>query len=230
MLRKMKGENIMKLEKQAKREIAKRQKDILKRLKTDYKSTKEAIKQNWFYRQVLSTKEFKKIDTMTETQVTNILKEAIKKSYQKDLQNALKKIAVIKSYDFKQCKWGVCTIDWVKNRTWGNCPRGEYRNGHDYKEYRSVTGCGYDKLSTLTAEMFNDDLFLLSYIAHYIETHAVNDDNIREKLGYGIHLSNGKPYFDGGVGVSCHIAILKKLGFKVTHNETRKSDYIEYSK
>jgi len=220
----------MLLEKQAKREITKRQKDTLKRLKTDYKNTKEAIKQNWFYKQVLTSKELKNIDNTTEKETTKILKEAIKKEYQKDLVKALKKIEAIKSHNYKECSWGVCSIDWVRNRIWGNCPHGEYRNGHDYKKYRSVTGYGYDKLSTLTAEMFNDDLFLLSYIANYIEKHAINNDNIRKKLGYGIHLSSGKPHFDGGVGVECHIKILKNLGFKVTHNETKRSDYIEYSK
>lgn len=220
----------MKLEKQAEKEIRKQHKETLSRLTKDFTSTKEAIKQSWFYREVLTKKELAKVETMTEREVKSMLKIAIDKYYQKELKNALKKLENIKSFDFSQCHGGVCSIDWVNNRTWGYCPRGNYRNGHGYMEFRSVTGCGYDKLSTLTAEMFNADMFLKAYIANYIEKHAINDDNIREKLGYGIRIVRGRPYFDGGVGVRCHIDILKKLGFKVIHTETKKSDYIEYNR
>jgi hypothetical protein len=38
-------------------------------------------------------------------------------------------------------------VTWHRNRTWGNCPRLEY-NG---QEGQSVTGCGFDKLSTVLA-------------------------------------------------------------------------------
>lgn len=37
-------------------------------------------------------------------------------------------------------------------------------------------------------------------------------------------------YFEGAVGVECHKSILKKLGFKVIHNETKKSDFIEFER
>lgn len=220
----------MKLEKQAEKEIKSQEKETLSRLKKDYATAHEAVQKNWYYRQLLSKKQLENINTISEKELKNILKMAIAKYYEKELKSALKKIEAIKSNDFNFCQWGVCSIDWVNNRTWGYCPRGEYRNGHDHKEYRSVTGCGYDKLSTLTADMFNEDMFLRSYIANYIEKHAINKDNIREKLGYGIRIINGRPHFDGGVGVSCHIAILKKLGFKVVHNETKRSDYIEFER
>lgn len=220
----------MLLEKQAQKELKQQQKESLNRLKNDYETAHDAVKNSWFYRQLLSKKQLDKIDDMSEKELKSVLKFAIAQYYEKELKSALKKIQAIKSHNFNDCHWGACSIDWVNNRTWGNCPRGEYRNGHNYQNYRSITGCGYDKLSTLTADMFNDDMFLRSYIANYIEKHAINKDNIRKKLGYGIRIVNGRPYFDGGVGVNCHISILKKLGFKVVYTETKRSDYIEFTK
>ena len=75
--------------------------------------------------------------------------------------------------------------------------------------------------------MFNEDVNLMSYIFNYCEKHAINRDNIQKKLGYGISIFNGVVHFDGGVGVECHISILKKLGFNVWHAGTRNSDIIE---
>lgn len=223
----------MLLEKQAKKELEQTKQNNLNHFKK-FKTVKELndfLSGWWYFRTLLNKKELETVQkTKSIKEAKTIIKKAIEREHEKDLKKALKMINAIKSNDFKQCQWGVCSIDWIKNRTWGNCPRGEYRNGHVYKEYRSITGCGFDKLSTLTADMFNEDMFLRSYVCNYIEKHAINKDNIREKLGYGIHLTHGRPVFDGGVGVECHLRILKKLGFKVTHNETQRSDYIEYSK
>ena len=219
----------MKLEKQLQKENKKRMLESIKRI-NDYASAKEAVKNSWYFKSVLTKKEFNNIEALNEKEALKVLKNAIIRDYTKELQKDLKRLENIKNVDFKECHYGVCSIDWIKNRTWGNCPRGEYRNGHNYQEFKSVTGYGYDKLSTLTANMLNSDIYLISYVANYIEKHAINNENIRERLGYGIRISSGLPCFDGGVGVDCHKRILQKLGFKVTHNATRSSDYIEYTK
>ena len=148
----------------------------------------------------------------------------IEKDFQKELNKQLSEIKSIKaSLHIISAR---CEIDWVINRIWGNCPKGCYRNGFKYQEFKSVTGCGYDKLSTLTANMFNSDNNLIAFVMDYIEKHHINKDNIQNKLGYGISIYNGIPYFDGGVGVDCHKRILSKLGFKVQHFETKWSDII----
>lgn len=219
----------MKLEKQLQKENKKRMLESINRI-NGYANAKEAAKNSWYFKSVLTKKEFNNIETLSEKEALKVLKNAIIRDYAKELQKDLKRLENIKNVDFKECCYGVCSIDWIKNRTWGYCPRGEYRNGHSYQEFKSVTGCGYDKLSTLTADMFNSDIYLISYIANYIEKHAINSENIQERLGYGIRISSGLPHFASAVGVDCHKRILQKLGFKVTHNATNRSDYIEYTK
>lgn len=88
-----------------------------------------------------------------KTEAKAVIYKRLQKFYDNKLTKILEEIAELKAINPKSCNWGECAIDWTKNSTWGNCPRGSYRNGHAYSEYRSVTGCGYDKLSTLTADV-----------------------------------------------------------------------------
>ena len=218
-------------------------KNITKQLKLDLKFFKSEVKNmeqlksslsSWVYRDKMTKTILDKIqnDKVNVSGGKKLVMDRLTKYYNNKLDKVLKEIEHVKSHDYNLCRWGQCSIDWVRNNTWGNCPKGYYRNGHAYSEYRSVTGCGYDKLSTLTANMFNNDIYLKSLLVNYIEKHNITSDNIESKLGYGIRLSSitGMPYFVGAVGVECHVRILKKLGFKVTHNETRKADFIEFER
>ena len=146
---------------------------------------------------------------------------------EKELKEDIKEIQEIKAINDDRKINITCKIEWYRNRVWGNCPKGDYYNncGHDY--IGGITGCGYDKLSSWTAKAFNNDKFLKSYIYKYCEKHNVNKNNIRKKLGYGISIWNGKASFEGGVGLSSHINILKNLGFKVEHREGRSWDLLE---
>ena len=59
----------------------------------------------------------------------------------------------------KTSKKIMMTIEWKKNRTWGNCPRiyadVYYHNG-SYDQIESyASGYGYDKESTVMADIFN---------------------------------------------------------------------------
>lgn len=217
----------MKLEKQLLKELKTRFNNSLKQVKGF--NTVDEVLGWWYYKQLLTAKQLKQAhnNELTLKEIKKILVASLKKEQEKTYKKEIKKINNILAQE--SIRWGKCSIDWVKNSTWGNCPRGEYCNGFKCQEYRSVTGCGYDKLSTLTARMFNEDINLMSYIYKFIEKHRINANNIREKLGYGIRMCNGQPYFEGAVGVSCHIHILKKLGFDVQHHETRKSDLITFS-
>lgn len=157
-----------------------------------------------------------------------IIKQSRKKYYAKLFKRKVKRIEeIVNANDFR---YSVCDIDWVRNSTWGHCPRGTYRNGYKTKIYRSITGYGYDKLSTLTANMFNEDTTLMKLVCNELYKHNINKNNIQDKLGYGIRIFYGVPYFECAVGVECHIKILKNLGLIAQHLETRKTDYITVDK
>lgn len=180
------------------------------------------------YRQDMTVKQLDKFNKCKESNDTvtaiKIIKQARKKYYAKLFKRKLKVIELIVSAnDFK---YAVCYIDWVRNSTWGMCPRGTYKNGYNFRNYKSITGYGYDKLSTLTANMFNEDLNLMKLVYNKLYRYNINKNNIQDKLGYGIRISYGVPYFEGAVGVECHIKILKNLGLIAQHLDTRKTDYI----
>ena len=227
---------MIKSETKARQNITKQLKRDLQFFKKDIQ-TIEQLKcsfESWYYKNKMTDTIIKNIksDKYDFKTAKKIVYDRLQKLYAKKLDDTLKDIANIKSVDKSACHWGACAIDWYKSNTWGDCPKGDYRNGHDYSEYRGVTGYGYDKLSTLTAKMFNNDKYLISFIMDYCEKHNITNDNIRELIGYGLRLStvSNIPYFEGGVGIECHKRILEKLGFKVIHNETKKSDYIEFKR
>lgn len=218
----------MLLEKQAEKQMKASKNESIKSIK----KIKDAndIMTSWYYKKLLTKKQLDKLNSgdLSLTEIKKIMLAKIEKDYTKNLDKQLKQIQAIKNNEY--VNFARCEIDWTRNNTWGYCPNGCYRNGFKYQDFRSVTGCGYDKLSTLTANMFNSDNNLMSYVMAYIEKHAINRDNIRKKLGYGIRIFNGIPYFEGGVGVECHISILKKLGFQVWHASTKSSYVLDISK
>lgn len=227
---------MIKTETKAKQNISKQLKLDLKFFKSEVQ-TMEQLKTSlsgWYYKKKMTNTIIKNINSNKYNlkQAKEVINKRLIKFYDNKLIKVLADIENVKKVDKSACRWGQCMIDWNRNATWGNCPKGSYRNGHAFTNYKSVTGCGYDKLSTLTANMFNNDKYLISFILDYCEKHNITNDNIRERLGYGIRLSNvsGLPYFEGTVGVECHKSILKKLGFKVIHNETKKNDFIEFER
>jgi len=119
----------------------------------------------------------------------------------------------------------VIVIEWKKSRTWGWCPKAtakvEYKDGgYDTGEY-SVSGCGYDKESTVIASAFNE---FMKY-----KLHEVKQDN----APYGIHFWKNKEfpshYYEGGVGTSCYYRIAEFIGGEFKHvADTKTSDVYEY--
>jgi hypothetical protein len=109
----------------------------------------------------------------------------------------------------------ILTVEWKKSRMWRSNPRVSTNYGFTGS---SIGGCGYDKLSTATAEALNNDkrvlklLYLAKNEALKTETGNQNDIN-RKVLGYGSGYSV-VPHFEGGVGVSCHQHIIERLGLK----------------
>jgi len=94
------------------------------------------------------------------------------------------------------------TIEWKKSRTWGNVPHASATVGfHDGTYARSdgftAGGCGYDKESTVVAEIFNKYLKYKLYILP-----------MTEKRPYGMY----RDFFGGGIGMRAYESIAKTIG------------------
>lgn len=101
-------------------------------------------------------------------------------------------------------------INFYKSSTWGWCPKGTDNYGNATS---SITGCGYCKESTATAQLLNQNDIIIKklYLAKNKNAKGKNNDVLGYGSGYGV-----LPSFEGGVGVDCHVRILESLGYKVT--------------
>lgn len=123
------------------------------------------------------------------------------------------------------------TIEWKKSRTWGANPHCEaqvsLKNGHFVRsEDYTCSGCGYDKESTVIADVFN------AYLKYKIWNKTIEqckraDYDWKEKGGapYGISAGSWRIFegqdtrieyrsFSGGIGTSCYKAIGEFIGGK----------------
>jgi hypothetical protein len=122
------------------------------------------------------------------------------------------------------------TIEWKKSRTWGANPHAEaavtFKDGKEgpwrtgfFRSYNhTCSGCGYDKESTVIAEIFN--LFL---------KYKLWNKSIEECNGHPYGNNAGKyhssscgaeieyRYYAGGVGTSCYYRIAEAIGGKFEH-------------
>lgn len=117
----------------------------------------------------------------------------------------------------------VMNITFYKNRTWGYCPIAEDNHGH---KSGSITGCGYDKESTASAEILNCHPIILK------KMYKIKNDNINKKNGELFGYGSGSyllPSFESGVGIDCHINMLEKLGYKVEKFSTNTSTVLTIS-
>lgn len=113
----------------------------------------------------------------------------------------------VKSIDF--------SIEWKKSRTWGNCPRLDafiiYQDGTTARVNSYASGCGYDKESTVIADVFN---VALKYKIYQLPEGA--------QLPYGIRADYYKG-FSGGIGVNCYYDIAKAIGGEFKRTATGKT-------
>jgi len=118
----------------------------------------------------------------------------------------------------KQIKF---TIEWKKSRTWGSNPHLEARIEHWDGTYSYATatasGCGYDKESTVIADIFNQFLKYKLY------------QPLVPELPYGIYISQWRHY-SGGIGTDCYYKIAEAIGGKFEHIASGKTfDAYEYT-
>lgn len=138
------------------------------------------------------------------------------------------------------------TIEWKKSRMWGNNPNasvavsfhdGTFERRDGYK----CSGCGYDKESTVIAQIFNDFLKYKLYQPRKLES-RINQETVNHP--YGVYYYDGgtledkrdsegyirKPCFNGGVGTSCYYNIGKFIGGTFEHVASGKSfDVFKYT-
>lgn len=161
------------------------------------------------------------------------LKTAILKRYNKqnetNLQKNIKELEnVFNSGDLQSVK---IIVEWSKSKTWGANPTAEMwvsfkntkgDNDSIYIKSRSVTGCGYDKLSTAVAEVLNQSNEVLK--ALYKEADRAKNKKLtnREIFGYGSGYGV-LPQIESGVGVSCYTSIFKKIGFNFEQTASGKA-------
>jgi len=111
----------------------------------------------------------------------------------------------------------VITVEWTKSKTWGSNPRAYTNAGF---ESSSIGGCGYDKLSTATAQALNSNLSILKLLYEKKNDNIMTDNHtlLGYGSGYGI-----RPSFEGGVGDNCHVSICDIIGLymrKISSSKT----------
>lgn len=112
-------------------------------------------------------------------------------------------------------------VDWKKSSTWGMNPHAQIVT-IDGVFMGFASGCGYDKLSSAIASAFNQSSAVLKLLYEAKEKALEENGNDKEKafaaVGYGSGASTFvKPFFEGGVGVSCYKAIFENLGYTWEH-------------
>lgn len=146
------------------------------------------------------------------------------------------------------------TIDWVRSYTWGNNPHLEAEVYYHDGSYDSMTskcsGCGYDKESTVIADVFNHFLKYKLWAKPYTELrngdtsnkYSSNGGNVsdigKNPIPYGItsgryetQLGNIIEHrgFSGGIGTNCYYAISQFIGGTFTHiADGKKYDVYQY--
>ena len=97
-------------------------------------------------------------------------------------------------------KYIYISVEWTRSRTWGAIPHAEIRTNNGIYT-GTASGCGYDKASTVVAAVFNDCCTGMLWRKRHS----------RKEKPYGVRFS-WRPYFEGGVGVSCYNDICKFIG------------------
>lgn len=123
-------------------------------------------------------------------------------------------------------------IEWTKGGIYGCQARATLATGLHYYEGTRTGGCGYDKGSTAAANVLNRAPEILKKLYEQEEKRLSKRErqSRRDFIGYGcFDVYNDyyfAPKFEGGVGLTSHIAILKKCGYDVDWISPKYADVI----
>lgn len=125
------------------------------------------------------------------------------------------------------------TIEWKKSRTWGSNPHakaevtyksntaGEWETGFYRKDGYTCSGCGYDKESTVIADIFNE---FMKYKLWQVTGGA------KDSFPYGAYICPNHVSYSGGIGTSCYYNIAEAIGGKFEHIASGKTfDVYKYT-
>jgi hypothetical protein len=128
------------------------------------------------------------------------------------------------------------SIEWKKSRTWGANPHAEaavyFHDGTtERRDGYTCSGCGYDKESTVIAEIFNE---FMKYKLWNLSAEAIKGGQGSMDSGpapYGINnYSPSSRSFGGGIGTSCYYRIAEYLGGKFENVASGKTfDVYKYT-
>jgi len=195
------------LSKQLTAEALKRRNETLSSIRKI--ETNEAKQLAWYLSQLLpATKKnhvFKTVSELKSYLIDRLEKQTVKKI--ESLQNKLNF-----NDNLQEIESLTITVEWKKSSMWGMNPNAEcFISGLGTLKSGSVSGCGYDKLSTAVAEVLNQIPQFLQLM--YIVKNKNYKKSNRECLGYGSGCGI-LPNFEGGVGVSCYDRIFTNIGYK----------------
>lgn len=153
---------------------------------------------------------------MLESKIVRIVESAKRENLSLvQLKNAIKKEAAKEIEEKTQIEVSemIIEINWKKSSVWGMNPNASakiiYKDG-TIVNTRSYTcsGCGYDKESTVVAEMLNEHLTYMLW--------NVRKDSKHINAPYGIRFNDEYNHsFSRGVGMSCYYNIAEFLGGKL---------------
>lgn len=143
--------------------------------------------------------------------------EKIKAHFTKQLAANMEYIDRIAAAEYPtMCK---IEINYTKGGVYGAQACAELWTGCDYYKGRRTSGCGYDKASTAAAYALNKSPEIMRVLFEREEKRLSMREKPtrREFIGYGCFdlYESGYflPHFDGGIGISSTIEILRAIGF-----------------
>jgi hypothetical protein len=138
----------------------------------------------------------------------------------RELNNAMEKVK--REAEQKEVASVSISIEWKKSRTWGANPHLDadirYKDG-SYANFKATcSGCGYDKESTVIADLFNQ---VFKYKLHPLEMEKDQPREEKREYPYGIYIRPHYQFpwlkmvsFSGGIGTNCYYNICKFIGLK----------------
>jgi hypothetical protein len=114
----------------------------------------------------------------------------------------------------------IFSIEWKRSQTWGSNPtltaQIKFKDGTHAEATARASGCGYDKESTVIADIFN------RYLVYklYLPLHKVRGS---EAIPYGIRNNNDYRRYSGGIGTECYTDIARAIGGEFRHIASGKT-------
>ncbi len=158
---------------------------------------------------------------MSHAKLTIEQKEANKLTRKQAKKEAAELARIEREKNQKTVREIKISIEWRKSRMYGNNPFLDAQIWFKDGSYESMTstcsGCGYDKESTVIADVFN------AFLKYKLYPPLNKTDRDREDgPPYGIYINQNRHY-SGGIGTTCYYAIADAIGGKFENTASGKT-------